>query len=291
MHAERITDVVAYHMEGPCWWPGWDGLRFVDMLAGEILSMSGEGHLSRRKLGRIAAVVRPRAGAGGNGAGGSGAGMVVATERGVTLVDADDTVTPLPDLWDDDSIRMNEGGVAPDGSLYLGQMSYAKTEGAAAMFRMDAERRTTRVLTGLTISNGLDWSPDGTLAYYNDTATGRVDVFDWTAQDGLVNRRPFVALPDAGRPDGLTVDAQGGVWVAVVNRGRVEHYAPDGTLADVVEVPATRVTACTFGGPDLADLFITTSRENLAEGQDPQAGSLFRATPGVRGKLPHAFAG
>jgi len=156
---------------------------------------------------------------------------------------------------------------------------------------MDAERRTTRVLTGLTISNGLDWSPDGTLAYYNDTATGRVDVFDWTAQDGLVNRRPFVALPDAGRPDGLTVDAQGGVWVAVVNRGRVEHYASDGTLADVVEVPATRVTACTFGGPDLADLFITTSRENLAEGQDPQAGSLFRATPGVRGKLPHAFAG
>ena len=281
MQAERITDVVAYHMEGPCWWPGWGGLRFVDMLAGEIVLMNGGGALTRRKVGKIAACVRPR----------SAGGCVVATERGFTLCDADDTLTVLADVSTDPALRMNEGGCAPDGSLYAGQMAYAKTPGAASMFRLDADHRVRTVLADLTISNGLDWSPDGALAYYNDTATGRIDVFDWSAGDGLVNRRPFATIPDGGRPDGLTVDAEGGVWTAIANGGRVEHYTPDGTLADVIEVAAKKVTACTFGGDALDELFITTSRENVPDGEDPQAGSLFRAVPGVRGKLPRAYGG
>lgn len=285
MQAERITDVICYHMEGPCWWPQWGGLRFVDMLAGEVVQLDGEGHLSRRRVGRVAACVRPRE------HGGSARGMVVATERGFSLLDADDIVTDLPDVSDDPALRMNEGGCAPDGSFYAGQMAYEKTPGAASMYRLSVDHHAERVFGDLTISNGLDWTADGALAYYNDTATGRIDVFDWSAEGGLVNRRPFATIPDGGRPDGLTVDAEGGVWTAIANGGRVEHYLPDGTLADVIEVGAKKVTACTFGGENLDELYITTSRENLADGEDPQAGSLFRVVPGGRGKLPFAYAG
>jgi sugar lactone lactonase YvrE len=103
------------------------------------------------------------------------------------------------------------------------------------------------VLENLTISNGLDWSPDGSLAYYNDTTTGRVDVFDYERDAALRNRRPLVGT--GARPDGLTVDAEGGVWVALVDAGAVRRYSSDGVLDDVVELPVTKVTACTFGGP------------------------------------------
>jgi sugar lactone lactonase YvrE len=93
------------------------------------------------------------------------------------------------------------------------------------------------------------------------------------------------------RPDGLTVDEQGGVWVALSNGGAVRRYTPDGVLDEVVEVPARKVTACTFGGPDLDQLFITTSQEDIDPGTDPLAGSLFRAAVGVRGLPVREFAG
>jgi sugar lactone lactonase YvrE len=145
------------------------------------------------------------------------------------------------------------------------------------------------VIEAVTVSNGLDWSPDGSLAYYNDTDTGRVDVFDYEPEAGLRGRRPFV---DTGaRPDGLTVDAEGGVWVALANAGVVRRYTAEGTLDEVVELPVTKVTACTFGGPRLEELFITTSREGLEAGAEPAAGSLFRAVPGVRGLPVREFAG
>ncbi|MBW3085146.1 6-deoxy-6-sulfogluconolactonase [Austwickia sp. TVS 96-490-7B] len=281
MQVERLTDVVAYHMEGPCWWPGWGGLRFVDMLAGEVLRLEKGGHVTRHKMGRVAACVRPRV---------SG-GAVVATERGFVLEDPNGTITPLADVWRDESLRMNEGGCAPDGSFYVGQMAYDKTPGAASMYRLAPDHTVRPVWHGLTISNGFDFSADGTLAYYVDTDTQRIDVFDWSAEDGLTGRRPWVEIPDGGRPDGLVVDAEGGVWVAIANGGRVEHYDASGTLADVVEVPATKVTACTFGGDDLDMLFITTSREKIPAGEDPQAGSLFGVRPGVRGRPVLPFAG
>lgn len=281
MNAERLTDVIAYHMEGPCWWAPWGGLRFVDMLAGEVLRLDEEGHLSRQKFRSIAAFVRPR----------TGGGMVVGTERGFALVDDDGTITELPEVWTDEGIRMNEGGCTPDGSLYAGSMAYDKTKGAASMFRLAPDHAVTPVLSGLTISNGFDVSPDGTLVYYNDTDTGRIDVFDWSAEEGLTGRRPFATIPDGGRPDGLTVDAEGGVWTAIANGGRVEGYDPSGTRVEVIEVGARKVTACTFGGAHLDELFITTSRENLPEGEDPAAGSLFRARPGARGKETLPFGG
>lgn len=185
---------------------------------------------------------------------------------------------------------MNDGGCDPDGRFYCGSMAYDKTPGAATVHRLDPDGSTHLVLEGVTISNGIDWSPDGTSAYYNDTDTGRVDVFDHDRDAGLTNRRAFVEADD-GHPDGLTVDAEGGVWVAMNQTGTVRRFSPDGVLDAVIEVAPRQVTACTFGGDALDQLYITTSREGLGPDEDPPAGSLFMAEVGVRGMPTRQFAG
>ncbi|WP_338539032.1 SMP-30/gluconolactonase/LRE family protein [Janibacter terrae] len=278
MRATRLTDAVAHHAEGPCWWPGWGGLRWVDMLAGDVLALDDSGAISRTHVGDVAAMIRPRV----------GGGAVIAVERGLALADEDWRVDPLRPLWTTDAVRMNEGGVAPDGTLYVGSMAYDQAKGAARLYRVGADLSVETALPAVTVSNGIDWSPDGTLAYYDDTATGRITVFDWTPEGGLVDGRTFADVD--GNPDGLTVDAEGGVWTALFGDGRVERRSPDGTLDAVVEVGARQVTACTFGGADLDELYITTSREGLDEGEDPAAGSVFVASPGVRGKGVTPFA-
>jgi sugar lactone lactonase YvrE len=187
---------------------------------------------------------------------------------------------------------MNEGGCDPDGRFYCGSMSRDKRPGAGTLYRLDPDLSVRVMLTNVTISNGLEWSPDGSLAYYNDTPTCSVSVFDYDSQAGLTNRRVFVDLSGEGkRPDGLTVDEQGGVWVALSNGSAVRRYKSDGVLDEVIEIPAKKVTACTFGGPNLDQLFITTSQQGLEPGTDPLAGSLFRAFVGVRGFPVREFAG
>ncbi len=276
---ERVTDAVAYHGEGPVWSLRWGGLRWVDMLAGDVLHLAPDGEVERRHVGEIAAVVRPR----------RGGGAVIGIERGFALEDPDGTIRPLAEVWSDPSVRMNEGGCDPDGRFYCGSMAYDQRPGAASLYRLDPDGTVHVVLEGVTVSNGLEWSPDGSLAYFNDTATRTIAVFDYERHSGLTRRRVFARL--GHQPDGLTVDAQGGVWTALADGGAVRRYTPDGALDLVVEVPARKVTACTFGGSGLDELFITTSREGLEPGEDPMAGSLFRAEPGVTGLPVREFAG
>ena len=282
MRAEQLTEPVAYHGEGPVWAEGWGGLRWVDMLAGDILSLREDGTIGRRHVGEIAAAVRPR----GRG------GAVIGVERGFALEEPDGQLIRLEELWSDRGVRMNEGGCDPDGRFYCGSMAYDKRPGAGSLYRLDPDLSVRNVLKDVSISNGLEWSPDGSGAYYNDTPTQRVAVFDYERDKGLTGRRTFVEIPEEeGHPDGLTVDSTGGVWVALNGGGAVRRYEPNGELDEVVEVPPRKVTACTLGGPELRDLYITTSREGLAEGEDPLAGSLFRASVGVPGLPAREFAG
>jgi sugar lactone lactonase YvrE len=281
VRAEQVTDPVTYHGEGPVWSDRWGGLRWVDMLAGDVLSLESDGTVLRRHVGGVAAALRPR----------RGGGAVIAVERGFTLEDADGTLTPLDPVWSDPGVRMNDGGCDPDGRFWCGSMAYDQAPGGAALYRLDPDGAVHTVLEGVTISNGLDWSPDGSLAYYDDTATHRVDVFDYDRVTGLTARRPFVRLPDDGNPDGLTVDAEGGVWVALFEGGAVHRYTPAGVLDVVVELPTAQVTACTFGGPRLDRLYVTTSREGMAPDDDPLAGALFSAAVGVAGLHVREFAG
>jgi sugar lactone lactonase YvrE len=276
---EQVTGVVAYHGEGPVWSPQWGGLRWVDMLAGDVLGLASDGSVERRHVGDVAAALRPR----------RGGGAVIGIERGFALEDRDGAVRHLDEVWSDPAVRMNEGGCDPDGRFYCGSMAYDQREGAASLYRLDADGAVHVVLDDLTASNGLDWSPDGLWAYHNDTATHTIAVYAYDRDAGLTDRRVLVALEY--RPDGLTVDADGGVWTALSDGGAVHRYTPSGELDAIIELPARKVTACTFGGASLDELFITTSREGLQPGDDPLAGALFRATPGVRGLPVREFAG
>jgi sugar lactone lactonase YvrE len=275
---EQITDPLTHHGEGPVWHAGWPGLRWVDMLAGDVLTLDADsGAVSRRHVGSVAAALRPcRDG-----------GAVLAIERGFAL--ADDAlldIRPLGQLWDDPTVRMNEGGCDPDGRFYCGSMSCEEKPGAGTLYRLDATGAVTPVLRDVTISNGLHWSPDGTTAYYIDTPTLRIDAFDYV--DGeLCQRRPLIHIaPEHGAPDGLTVDSEGHLWVALWGGGAVHRYTPDGRLDEVFKVPAPRVTACTFGGAQLNELYITTSQVDTDLERHPGAGALFRVTLPIRGLPP-----
>ncbi|PFG30008.1 SMP-30/gluconolactonase/LRE family protein [Paramicrobacterium agarici] len=290
MKAHALGGPVAWHGEGPVWDSAGGRLLIVDMTAGVVVDLGSPEQepeaAARHDVGStVAAALRPRA---------SG-GFVVATEHGFSLFSRDFTrERRFDDVITDDGIRMNDGGCDPQGRFYCGTMAYDAEPGRGELFRLDADGSTRRIFGGVTISNGLQWSEDGTLAYYNDTPTGRIDVFDFDGDQGTFeNRRPFVILDEGvGTPDGLTVDAEGGVWVALWGGSAVRRYDSDGGLSEVVEVPGvTNTSACCFGGTDLRTLFITTSREGVAEGDQPAAGAVFAVNPGVAGRPLPVFAG
>lgn len=281
--AAQLTDPVSDHGEGPVWLARSSELHWVDMLAGDVLSLGPDGSIARRHVGTVAAALRPRV---------SG-GFVVAVERGFALDDGDGTpLRYLGELWSDPRVRMNEGGCDPDGRFYCGSMAYDTAAGAGALHRLDVDGSATTVIPQCTISNGLDWSPDGTRAYYVDSSTQRIDLFDYDSSAGLTARRAFVTIDQAdGSPDGLTVDAEGGVWVALWGGSQVRRYDVDGRLDVVVEVPVSQVTACTLGGDRLDRLYITTSRLGLAAGAEPLAGSVFSCAAGGQGLPVRPYRG
>jgi sugar lactone lactonase YvrE len=282
---EQITGALAVHGEGPCWLARSGELAWVDMLAGRVLATSlATGTTQVVDIpGPVAAILRPRA----------VGGIVVATETGVVLLDEHDSPTPLCEILSEPGIRMNDGACDPQGRFWCGSMAYDQREGGGSLYRVETDGSFATALSDVTISNGLDWSDDGATVFYVDTPTGRIDNFTFDpATGGLGERRTFVEIdPGVGRPDGLTIDAEGGVWVALWEGGAVRRYAPDGALDAVVSLPCGQVTACTFGGDDLDELFITTSREGLPPGADPAGGALFRCRPAVRGRDVREFVG
>jgi sugar lactone lactonase YvrE len=292
MDAEQVTERITYHGEGPIWDPVRGRLLIVDMLRGEVLDLGDprRGRLDsddvpRYHVGSVAAALRPR----------SAGGFVVATEHGFSLFDADFVLErALPDVVTDAGIRMNDGGCDPQCRFYCGTMAYDERKGAGTLFRLEPDGTTSVAFGDVTISNGLQWSADGATAYYNDTPTQCIDAFDYDGETGAFSGRRHLAEidPTQGHPDGLTIDAEGGLWAALWGGGKVHHYDPDGYLVDVITVPGvSNTSAVAFGGKDLDVLYITTSREGIADGEEPCAGSVFAASPGVRGRILPTFAG
>jgi sugar lactone lactonase YvrE len=154
-------------------------------------------------------------------------------------------------------MRCNDGACDPRGRFWIGTMAEDEAPGAGALYRYDPDGELHTILTGISLSNGLGWDAAGRLMYYIDSPTQRVDLFDFDLESGTgANRRPFAAIPEAdGIPDGLAVDDEGGIWVALHGGGEVRRFSPDGSLSGRVEVPAAKVTACCFAG---SRLFVTT---------------------------------
>jgi len=278
MIAEQIVGALAHHAEGPIWDERVQRIRWVDMLRGDVLSMPfAGGEVERLHVGDVAAAVRPRV----NG------GLVVAIERGFALVDVANEVTALPDVWSDPTVRMNEGACDPQGRFYCGSMAYDEAPGRGALYRLDPDLTVETVLSGVTISNGLAWRANGETALYVDSPTGRVDELDFDVHGTFTGRRPAVTIAVEGAvPDGIALDRENGIWVALYGGGAVHRYNERGALDAVIELPARNVTACALN--PAGDLLITTSADG-DEG-NPAAGALFRAEVGVPGLPLGAFA-
>lgn len=182
-------------------------------------------------------------------------------------------------------LRMNDAKCAPDGHLFAGSMFIDEIpgcEGAGALYRISRGTIQTAV-AGITLSNGLGWSPDGTVMYYVDTRTQRIDQFDYALESGPCNRRPFAIVQETdGNPDGLCVDAEGGVWVALWGGAKVHRYDSDGGLAHVVDVPTRQPTSVCFYGEGLTSLAITTAALGHTN-DDLHAGRTYTVSPGVAG--------
>jgi sugar lactone lactonase YvrE len=281
--AEQFTAPCTFHGEGAFWDSVNDRLLLVDMLAGAVVAVNADGGTERRRLAGVAAALRAR----------RGGGYVLATENRFLLLGPDLTEeTALPPVFTDPLLRMNDGGCDPQGRFHCGTMAYAETPGAGTLYRLDPDGSVHVTLREVTISNGLQWNRAGDTVFYADTPTGRVDAFDFDpASAAFTGRRTFTEISGGGYPDGMAIDEEDGIWVALWGGSAVHRYDRDGRLDLVVELPVSNVTACTFGGPDLRTLFITTSRQGLDEDDQPEAGAVFRYDAGVRGAPQHAFAG
>lgn len=198
--------------------------------------------------------------------------------------------------------RLNDGYVDSRGRFWIGSLSLEKETGQCALYRLErdpagapgAAARITPMLDRVTNSNGIDWSPDDRHMYYVDTGTRRIDVFDFDASSGdIANRRPLVTIEEAaGKPDGMIVDADGCLWVALWQGSAVRRYTPDGRLDRQIDLPVSCPTKCAFGGADLDTLYITSAHKALSPEErerEPHAGSLLAARPGVRGRRANRF--
>jgi sugar lactone lactonase YvrE len=211
----------------------------------------------------------------------SGGAVLVALADRLALVElADESVRTLVRLPHGPALRSNDGACDAAGRFWIGTMRLDQTPGAGALYRYDGS--LVRVLDKVTLSNGIGWTRDDTRMYYIDSPVQRVDLFDFDLASGRVDdRRPFVSIDESdGIPDGLTVDDEGGVWVALYGGSCVHRYDESGHLDAVLDVPAENVTSCCFGGDDGRSLFVTTAAPD---------GNVYVTQPGVSGPPAHVF--
>ncbi len=227
----------------------------------------------------------------------AGGGLVLAVGRELVLREPDGRRRVVAAVEPDvPGNRFNDCRADPHGRLWAGTMSRTRTPGAAALYVLEPDGRVMLAISGTTISNGLGWSADGTRMYFIDSTTQRVDVLDVDGGSGAISgRRPFAVIdPADGLPDGLAVDAEGGVWVCLFGGAAVRRYDAGGRLDAVVPLPVTNPTCPAFGGDDLRTLYITSARHRLTPEQlaaEPLAGALLALDPGVAGLPVHRFAG
>lgn len=267
------------HGEGPCWDARTGQLLRVDQYVGAVVLADWDASAKQLTTARrfdvgspIGAVV-PTTGAEGDG-------WMIAAAHGFARLASDGTVTLLdqPESSAPVRMRMNDGKCDGRGRFWAGSMAFDKVPGAATLYRLDPDLTVTVALRDVTISNGLAWTVDGQHMFYIDTPTRRVDRFRVAPDGTLSERTTAVRIGGDGFPDGMSIDVEGCLWVALWGAGAVHRYAPSGELLAVVEVGAEQVSSCCFGGADGRTLFITTSQEDMddaARAEHRDAGRVF----------------
>lgn len=275
--------------EGPHWAAGENALYWVDMLAPAVYRFDPTtGALKTIPTEELVSVVIPR----------QAGGFLVAAPGGLGFIDA--TGGPINPFAHPEAERpgnrYNDGKCDRRGRLWIGTLDPGGQPHRGSLLRIDADGAAVRVETGITIANGLGWSPDDRRLYFTDSGRRAIDVFDFDLAAGTVaNRRPFVTWPaGAAKPDGLAVDAEGFVWTALWDGWRVERYDPKGRLDRTIHLPVPRPTSVCFGGPGLKTLYITSARLRLSAetlARAPLSGGLFTVASDVAGLAVMPFAG
>lgn len=245
MSVDVAIDVRAKLGEGPRWDGAAGHLLWVD-IHGRALYVNDRAIPLDNRPGAAAPMTDGRV-------------LVALADRLVALELEDESIETLVALPHGADLRMNDGACDPAGRFWVGSTELDHAPRRGTLYRYDGALQP--IVPEVSISNGLGWSPDTRLMYFTDTPTHTIDVFDFDLATGTpTGRRAFVTIEDgAGSPDGLCVDDEGCVWVALWGGYAVRRYLPDGRLDRVVELPAEDVTACCFGGNDGRSLFITTS--------------------------------
>ena len=291
----RDADVeVAYHPgdelgEGVTWDAANQRIVSVDIMRGRVHVFDRTpGTLRTIEVGQPVGAAVPR----------RGGGLMLAVRDGFAGLDSQSgAMRIVADVeLDKPGQRMNDGSCDAAGRFWAGTMCMQERPGLGSLYRLDPDGSTHTMLTGVGISNGIDWSLDGRRMYYVDSLEQRIDCFDFDLDAGTIaNRRPFAAIdPADGSPDGLTVDAEGGVWLALWAGASLRRYLPDGTLDRILRVPVSHPTTCAFGGPALDELYITSATIRLSDAErsrQPLGGAVLRCRPGVTGRAAHAFGG
>jgi sugar lactone lactonase YvrE len=271
-----LCNVGGLLLEGPAWDARGSRVLLADIHRPELLSYAWpSGEVTRVPASETCSAWLPR----------QDGGSVVAYRSGVELFDEDGAaVARVPVEADIPANRSNDATCDPVGRLWVGTMADDESACAGALYRIDRDRGATRVISPVSISNGLGWSPDGSRMYYIDSPTRRIDVFDYDLETGEPAYRRLFAdvsgLP--GIPDGLAVDAEGCLWVAFYDGGAVHRFAPDGAHVGQLSLPVLRPTSCAFVSESLDRLVITSARA-----PDGSGGELYVHSPGVTG-LPVA---
>lgn len=271
-----VIDLSSRLGEGPIWDHRAGLLAWVDILSGFVHLTDPTTAVTRTvpigtDVGAIAL----------NGE----SGYLLAVRKGFATLEGD-RVGATNDVLDSEGQRMNDGALDPVGRFVAGSITDDRTPtGSLYVREPDGDVRT--LFGGVTVSNGLAWNADGDRLYYVDSAQQRIDVMDYDLETGAVSgRRPWAAVPERdGIPDGLTIDSEGCLWLALWDGGRVLRFSPDGQVIGEVRLPVSRVTSCAFGGAGLDRLFITTAAVGSSPDDPPRPhdGALFVVEPGVVG--------
>jgi sugar lactone lactonase YvrE len=271
----------------------WDARRAellrVDILAGHIYRdrVDDDGDLIPVRTYRLPGTVGAVAPVAGDD------GWVLAAGLGISYLSPDGSLRLIAEVTPVGT-RMNDAACDPQGRFWAGTLAEDRRAGGGALYRVDRDGGTQLMFDGLTISNGLGWSPDGGTMYLADSGTRIVRAFAFDAEHGEISdARVLIDVPEEiGGPDGLTVDADGGLWVAIFGGGRVQRYSPDGVLREEVPIPARETTSCAFAGPGLNRLYVTTATENWSDEQrraEPGAGLTYRVDTDATGRPASPF--
>ena len=220
-------------------------------------------------------------------------GWLLASNRGFVHLDADGALRQLGGAVAPDGARMNDAACDPQGRFWAGTKAHDNHVGGGALYRLERDGTVELMLDGLTISNGLGWSPNGATMYLADTIPRVIHAFDFDGERGTISGgRVLITVHEGAGPDGLTVDAAGDLWVAIFGAGRVQRYSPTAVLREELHVPAMETTSCAFAGPGLNRLYVTTATEDWSDEErraEPTAGLTYRFDTDAVGRPAEPF--